>query len=1739
MKKALAISCVAVCVLANGWGAVERVWTGGGNGALWGSGPNWSGGQMPLAGDVAVFSGVAGTITVDVSTPALAGMRVTSGALELVPVNENIRLNGTADCVFEIGAGAVLTNSVYSQFPVDATAVKAGAGALILNRGFRMSGDNNMTFDIAGGLVRLLVGVGDDGMNMGRGSVIVKDGATLHVTANNRIANRTVIDVREGGVFDGTGCGGDVIGAIIGNGTLTSVNASMTLPDGKTYQFDGTILPTGATLTLGSVDPAFSAGVGRYRIADAQNHANASLIISTTNVLTFAAGIGEARVKRITGRAQTPLFSQTLEDEAGAPVQLVVGTTASYDDTASLLLEGPGGLTMTNYNQTVTTEQPYYGPTVVDSNARFYLGNDAVAGSIPNSAYLRVNANGTFAPRPPAGFLLWDKPTFGNGHIELTRNGTDFELGNLCLTNGTVRIGSATSTNRVTLAGGRTANSRFDFDYASGIEIAGGHWENTEFWRNATNGVFTVSGGTVSGGMYRTYSPTSSIVRLTGGHSTNVYLYLNNNSGVEITGGSHFFRSALAQDSHNAIYRQSGGTSGFTRSDAHNNTNDVFLIMTGGTMYNTGDGGGHFRGIGATLSNDARFIQTDTIEARVASDGHSHTVRLLDQSYMELHQMRMMSSGGTGSCGRVYLQDNATLALRRDINVECNPNNTAHLHFNGGTVRMLPPGGWSWANNDYAWYWIEEGGLNLSIEGNSTLSLHAKLRDGTVAGGGFRKSGIGTLSFNADQYYTGTTFLRDGKAQINRLGQTFFGAGGNEIRLQGAQLEFWMGGTSGTDAESAPLGNAGTLAYEYGNASLILNRGQYSSLAITFPSFTRAGHGTLLLYTTGNSAALGTTDNFKLSAAPAQINGILCPSVAAFSNSDNPKAVDFLSRDASDGILRRATYGSLGDGPATVARAAAAQTLNDTHVHALNLTAATLTLNAGQTLTLGDGATPAGLILNNISSARATITGGTLNFGGSEGIIWNSERRATAEGGLISSTITGTQGITLRGINNNSFCEFTSANTYSGGTRVHTGTLSVNGSDRLGSGDVWVYGSRLESGGSLRISATATIPNNLHLLGTGHGNSLGALRCEANATFAGSVEVTDLARISTGAGSFTATLAGGVYGSGTLDVAAGPGRLRLTAPATHTGGTLINAGILEIAEGGTLGGGSVSNNATLVFSNTSNIIVTNDILGAGAILLTGSGTVTFTGKTTCTILAGVSSTLQDGAYTFGNLGGTGTLYAADAQLTVGDAGADAYYAGTLTGGIALDKTGPGILTLAGNNQNTGTLSIRQGTVRLGGLPSIPADGLVYQLDAQNDDTVIRDGTGTVTDWLDATPNGFDFTETLPVNRPLYRADGINGLPAVYFGGWTNRLAAQASANVQNVFAVTQQESANIKNMGGLWGRSGFDSGLRVQGATWQIGGGFNDNGQTYVNGILQNAFTPNTPFLVSASSDRAQNWATAIGDYWGTPSVSGSPRSYAGNIGEVLVYGHTLNDATRLMLEMHLSAKWRLGLYPAPATTGILSPASGLAIGQDGTLDLNGSAETITTLTGAGAIINSADAPATLTVGSGDFSGAIGGGVTLAVDTGTLTLRGDRALDALELRPGATVDLAGATLTVSRLSGTGSIINGMVIVTGSIAPVGTLELPATVATGCTLEIALRATTCGTLHVNGDFDLTTVNLAVTVAETLKVLDYTLLTCTGQITGTAFASATLPPRATLRHTPQSVGLFYENGTRIILR
>ncbi len=100
-------------------------------------------------------------------------------------------------------------------------------------------------------------------------------------------------------------------------------------------------------------------------------------------------------------------------------------------------------------------------------------------------------------------------------------------------------------------------------------------------------------------------------------------------------------------------------------------------------------------------------------------------------------------------------------------------------------------------------------------------------------------------------------------------------------------------------------------------------------------------------------------------------------------------------------------------------------------------------------------------------------------------------------------------------------------------------------------------------------------------------------------------------------GGGTTTLSGLIYDSGGL-AKDGLGTLILSGASTNTysGQTFINGGVLQVGNGGTsgtLGAGSMVDNATLVFNRSNNIAVTNIINGTGALQQNGAGTLTLSG----------------------------------------------------------------------------------------------------------------------------------------------------------------------------------------------------------------------------------------------------------------------------------------------------------------------------------------------------------------------------------------------------------------------------------------------------------------------------------------------------------------------------------------------
>ncbi|MGO4833425.1 autotransporter-associated beta strand repeat-containing protein, partial [Rhizobiaceae sp. 2RAB30] len=218
------------------------------------------------------------------------------------------------------------------------------------------------------------------------------------------------------------------------------------------------------------------------------------------------------------------------------------------------------------------------------------------------------------------------------------------------------------------------------------------------------------------------------------------------------------------------------------------------------------------------------------------------------------------------------------------------------------------------------------------------------------------------------------------------------------------------------------------------------------------------------------------------------------------------------------------------------------------------------------------------------------------------------------------------------------------------------------------------------NGGTLRVAADA----NLGAASGGLDFAGGTLETTADMAMGRAVTLTGAGTLLTAAGT-TLTSSGTITGSGAL-TKRGAGALILTGNASHSGGTTVAAGILQIGNGGGNGSiaGNVVNNGAVVFNRTGSIAYAGDMSGTGSLRKSGTGTLTMTGSNTyggTTVVGAGSLNLQAG----GRIVGTSSLTIAD---TAGVAAA-----------AVVDGSGARIVA-AGDSSvgsaGSGTLSVRNG-----------------------------------------------------------------------------------------------------------------------------------------------------------------------------------------------------------------------------------------------------------------------------------------------------------------------------------------------------------------------------------------------------------------------------------------------------------
>ena len=309
-------------------------------------------------------------------------------------------------------------------------------------------------------------------------------------------------------------------------------------------------------------------------------------------------------------------------------------------------------------------------------------------------------------------------------------------------------------------------------------------------------------------------------------------------------------------------------------------------------------------------------------------------------------------------------------------------------------------------------------------------------------------------------------------------------------------------------------------------------------------------------------------------------------------------------------------------------------------VTALSVSSLVVSHTAATTGTLGSGdvANNGSLIFNRTASSTVTVNGlsgnGTIrNDGAAVTLSVGGNNQTSAFSGTIqdgSGTVallkTGAEALTLSG-----------ANTYTGGTTVSAGTLSLGSANAIGTS-----GTIALTGGTLQFTSSNT---------TDYSSRF--------STAAGQIY-----RLDTNGQSVT--LAGALTSSAGALTKLGSGTLTLRGNNTYDGGTTVSAGTLQLGSAGALSTGGLTVGADGTVDLNGNSVTVYTLSGSAGATITDS---TGTGTTALTV------SVPAGTSTFSGVIENGTSCT-----------------------VALTKSGSGTLTLTGANTYTGATTVDQGTL---------------------------------------------------------------------------------------------------------------------------------------------------------------------------------------------------------------------------------------------------------------------------------------------------------------------------------------------------------------------------------------------------------------------------------------------------------
>ncbi|WP_419816090.1 autotransporter-associated beta strand repeat-containing protein [Glacieibacterium sp.] len=1179
-----------------------------------------------------------GTATIDAGTSGLVlGGKILGSALTKTGTGTltlNNALNAYAgtsvsDGTLRLGANAAAGANAITFVAGLSTALQFGVTGLDIANAIVLNGTTTVAL---GGFNSTLSGIisGHDLNASGAGTLhltnILNAYAATNISGGARVetTSNAALGTTAGAVsFLGTVGGTLALNGVIASDRAINLTASGTV---DTMTDDDTL--SGIVSGAGKL---FKSGAGGLTLSGINTYTGGTDILAGAVRVINDKSLGDGDV---TTYANTTLVVGGVALDIGNGIDLAGATTVELEGrttTLSGIIGGAGALSIQN-------GKLYLAGANVHSGGTNVLNGTVVATNTQSFGIGAVNLNG-------GGTLLGDGPLVLTNAVVLT--GTGNQIGT---------ADSLTLTNAITGSGGFTKDGAGVLDL-SGISTYAGD-TTVAFGGLAVNGALTGAGiVTVSSGATLSGAGTiaGNVIVADGGH------FAPGNSPGTITVGG----LALGSDSFLDFDLGEANVSGGTFNDhivvTHDLTLNGHLTVTDSNSFSTGVY--NLISYGGALSGSGLMIDSlpltfgGVIQTLVAGQVNLIVTQpgVLLQ-YWDGSDMAGDGSigGGAGSWGAS--NTNWTTAAPSTLNASWQGGLASFGGSASGTVTITGSQAihdLQFTTTGYVLAAGVGGALDTSVASFVATGTGVTATiDAPITGtGSLAKQGLGTLTLTGTSTYAGGTTLTAGTLIVG--GDSALGTG-----------VLTLGGGS-------TLGSTGTVAY---------------------------------LMNAIHTSALGTVDTIDvLSGSDLQLDGVISGNAQLKKTGDGTltlfKANSYAGgTDVTQGGVQIRNGGSLGTGQLKLAANTYLGADADDLVvaNAIDLTGNVLVNQSATTLTLdgdiggtGDLVTsnPGTLILNGDNSFHTLyVLHGAVELG-----------TDTAAGG--GSIYMGNDSLLSAGVSGLVIANAISLN---GPNRIDsgTGTLTLTGSidggllDKRGASELVLNAVNTYTGGTTLTAGTITVAND-EALGSGALTFTGGttLKAGADVILANDIVTADIDTIATGV--YTMTLNGAVSGTGSI-VKTGGSTLVLNGANGYINGTSLTDGTIVVGSDTALGAGALTMaNSTTLRAGVDNLVLAN------AITLTGGDTID---------AASFGLTLD------GVIDGSGTLQTAGHnRLTLN--GANSY-----TGGTELNST---LLAIGHETAlGTGQLTINGFAVLRAGVDNlVVANGIttndVSTLDAQN------------------------------------------------------------------------------------------------------------------------------------------------------------------------------------------------------------------------------------------------------------------------------------------------------------------------------------------------------------------------------------------------------------------------------------